>query len=381
MIFLLFVFDFYALKVKVLRNKGYVLNSDKLTFIDLFAGIGGFHQGFTNAGFECLMASEFNPHCQHVYEKNYGIKPFGDIRNLSSSDVPDHSVLTAGFPCQPFSICGHKKGFEDTRGTLFFDICRIASDKNTDVLVLENVKHLIHHDSGNTLLVIMNTLNEMGYEVSYSVLNAVNFGVPQNRERLIIVASKIGLFDFSKIRTYQQKVKLRDFLDNDSDDMEYLSPDDYTILKKTTLQPKSGLIFAGYRNKKTRQAGIRPDTEHLSRVHKQPNRIYHVDGCHPTLPSQEVSGRFFIYIPETNKVRKLTIKECYRIMGYNERFLISGSKAEAYKQIGNSVCIPMVQALANELKYQLFNKKKVASNAINSLSKTMSNSQEQLKLL
>lgn len=328
-------------------------------FIDLFAGIGGFHQGFSNAGFKCVMASEFNSSCQVTYEKNYGLKPFGDVTEISSLDIPDHKLLTAGFPCQPFSICGHKKGFEDTRGTLFFDICRVASEKNTEVLVLENVKHLIHHDKGNTFEVIINSLKEMGYEVSYSILNAVHFEVPQNRERLIIVASKLGLFDFSKIKKSYQKRKLREFLDEESSDMEYLDPSEYTLLSETTEQPKSGLIFAGYRNKKIRLAGTRPNTEHLSRVHKQPNRIYHIDGTHPTLPSQESSGRFFIYIPETGRVRKLTIQECYRIMGFSDKFSINTKKTEAYKQIGNSVCVPMIEALAKELKNQLFEKNKV----------------------
>ena len=141
--------------------------------------------------------------------------------------------------------------------------------------------------------------------------------------------------------------------------MEYLDPSEYTLLSETTEQPKSGLIFAGYRNKKIRLAGTRPNTEHLSRVHKQPNRIYHIDGTHPTLPSQESSGRFFVYIPETGRVRKLTIQECYRIMGFSDKFSINTKKTEAYKQIGNSVCVPMIEALAKELKNQLFEKNKV----------------------
>ena len=337
---------------------------NNIKFIDLFAGIGGFHQGFTNAGFNCVMASEINPACQLTYKKNYGIKPKGDITKIQSKDIPFHKVITAGFPCQPFSICGNKKGFEDTRGTLFFDICRIATEKHTDVLVLENVKHLVHHDKGNTFKIIIMSLKNLGYKVSYSILNAVHFGVPQNRERLIIVASKLGLFDFSKIKLDHNKRKIRTFLDEESSEMEYLEPSEYTLLNKTTEQPKSGLIFAGYRNKKIRQTGTRPNTEHLSRVHKQPNRIYHIDGTHPTIPSQETSGRFFIYIPETNRVRKLTIQECYKIMGFPISFHINTIKSEAYKQIGNSVCVPMVEALAKEVKKQLFTNKVLSNHNV-----------------
>lgn len=326
-----------------------------IKFIDLFAGIGGFHEGFSQAGFSCVMASEFNSACQVTYALNHGLAPLGDVTEINPKDIPDHRVLTAGFPCQPFSICGSKRGFEDTRGTLFFDICRIASEKRTDVLVLENVKHLIHHDKGRTFNTIINTLEEMGYQVSFSLLNAVHFGVPQNRERIIIVASKIGAFSFEPLKQFRSITSvLRDFIEPENDEMEYLEPSEYTLLDAPIKQPKSGLMFVGYRNKKIRINGTRPNTEYLSRVHKQPNRIYSIDGTHPTLPSQETAGRFFIYIPETNHVRKLTLRECYRIMGFREDFKINKSKPEAYKQIGNSVCVPMVEAVAQELKKQLF---------------------------
>jgi DNA (cytosine-5)-methyltransferase 1 len=131
-----------------------------------------------------------------------------------------------------------------------------------------------------------------------------------------------------------------------------LAKDEYTLIENPVKQKESGLMFVCYRNKAIRKAGVRENTEHLSRVHKQPNRIYSVKGTHPTLPSQEVSGRFFIYLPDKDAVRKLTIKECYRIMGFPENFKISENKSEAYKQVGNSVCIPMVKELAAQILNQ-----------------------------
>ena len=163
---------------------------NKPRFIDLFAGIGGFRLGFEQAGYECVFSSELDKDCQLVYQNNFGDKPFGDVTKIQTNDLPDFEVLLAGFPCQPFSISGRKKGFEDTRGTLFFEICRIIDAKKPQVVVLENVKHLIHHDQGNTFKTIIQTLEDLGYFVSHALLNSKDFGVPQNRERIIIVAVK-----------------------------------------------------------------------------------------------------------------------------------------------------------------------------------------------
>ena len=149
--------------------------------------------------------------------------------------------------------------------------------------------------------------------------------------------------------------KLVDFLDAIGE-FEYLNPNEYTLLEETKQQPGSGLIFAGYRNKSIRKVGVRPGTEHLSRVHKQPNRIYSVYGIHPTLPSQESSGRFFI-LTEDNRVRKLTLNECWRIMGFPETYKKISSSGEQYKQLGNSVCVPMISAVASEVKKQFFENK------------------------
>lgn len=319
---------------------------NKIKFIDLFAGIGGFRQGFEKEGFECVFTSEIDKSCQEVYYNNYKELPFGDITKISSSEIPNFDILLGGFPCQPFSISGKKKGFEDTRGTLFFDICRIIEDKQPNIVILENVKHLIYHDEKRTFKVIIQSLSNLGYNVTYSILNAKDFGLPQNRERIFIIATKRYFFDFEKINR-QKKVILRNFLDKEGT-FEYLSPEEYTLIDYPRKQ-ESGLIFVGYRNKNIWKKGVRENTEHLSRVHRQPNRIYSIDGNHPTIPSQETSGRFFIYIPEENRVRKLTINECYRIMGFPDDFKKHSNLIEQYKQIGNSVAIPVVSAIARSI--------------------------------
>jgi len=325
----------------------------EFTFIDLFAGIGGFRIPMQEIGGKCVFSSEFNYHAQRAYELNFGEVPFGDITQLDLNVVPNHNVLCAGFPCQPFSISGKMKGFEDTRGTLIYHIFKIIEKKEPEVVLLENVKHLLYHDKKRTLATIIQHLEELGYKVSKKVLNASDFGVPQNRERIIIIGHKKEKFDFSKLKTKTKPV-LKDFLDKEND-FEYLD-EPYTILEEMKTQD-SGLIFAGYRNKTIRKAGVRPNTEHLSRVHKQPNRIYSTDGVHPALPSQESSGRFWIY--HKNKVRKLTIQECYKIMGFPKEFKLINNRSELYRQIGNSVAVPMIKEVASQIKQQLITSIKI----------------------
>lgn len=321
----------------------------KFTFIDLFAGIGGFRIPLQIIGGKCVFSSEIDVNCQEIYLTNFGELPFGDIKFISESDIPSHDILCAGFPCQPFSISGKLKGFEDTRGTLIYDIFRIIKNKKPKVVLLENVKHLKYHNKGETLNVILTHLKELGYFTSWKILNASNFGVPQNRDRIIIIASKLKKFEFSKI-TFESNVILKDFLDKNSK-FEYLN-EPYTLIDNPVKQ-QSGLIFVGYRNKKIRKTGVRPGTTHLSRVHKQPNRIYSINGIHPALPSQETSGRFWVLL-NNKKVRKLTLNECYKIMGFTEKFIKSKNLSNAYSQIGNSVCVPMIKNIGIEIYNQLF---------------------------
>lgn len=317
------------------------------TFIDLFAGIGGFRIPMQEIKGKCVFTSEFNFHAQRTYEMNFGEIPFGDITKLDLNIVPKHDVLTAGFPCQPFSISGKMKGFEDTRGTLIYNVFQIIEMRKPKVVFLENVKHLVHHDKGNTLRTIIKDLELLGYKVSWKVLNASDFGVAQNRERLVIIGHQEELFDFTKLKTKAKPI-LKDILDKDVP-FEFLN-EPFTLIDEPKVQD-SGLIFIGYRNKTIRKAGVRPGTEHLSRVHKQPNRIYSTDGLHPALPSQESSGRFWIY--DEGRVRKLTINECYKIMGFPEKFVKINNTAELYRQIGNSVCVPMIKEISKQIKAQL----------------------------
>lgn len=317
-----------------------------IKFIDLFAGIGGFRYSLNKCGYECVFSSEINENCKKVYENNYGDIPAGDISKIDAKDIPDFDILCAGFPCQPFSICGKKLGFEDTRGTLFFEICRIINIKKPQIVFLENVKHLVNHDKGRTLNTILSTLESLGYNVSYKVLNAKDFGVAQSRERTIIIGTLYGTFDFSKLNK-KEPVTIDDILDK-SGDFEYLNKSEYTLIdKKYIHQQQTGLIFVGYRNKGIRKKGVRPNTEHLSRVHRQPNRIYSSKGTHPTIPSQETSGRFYVYLEDTDVVRKLTLNECYKLMGFPDNFKKDSNLSNAYRQIGNSVVIPMIYEIAN----------------------------------
>lgn len=322
----------------------------RITFADIFAGIGGFRIGLERLGFQCLYSCEKNEACRQVYFDNFGDLPEVDISDIDFPKIPDVNIITAGFPCQPFSICGKRQGFSDRRGTIFFHLCNLLQAKKPDVAILENVKHLLHLEKGSVFEEIITTLEDLGYFVSYSLLNAKDFGLPQNRERVFIIASKHKPFDFSRIKPKLEIPQLKEFLSK-TGDFQYIDDSEYTLIKHPKQQD-SGLIFVGYRNKSIWKKGIRPHTEHLSRVHRQPNRIYSVEGVHPTLPSQESSGRFFIYLPQENRVRKLTIEECYRIMGFPKPFKRSASLSEAYKQIGNSVATNIIYELGKEIMEQ-----------------------------
>lgn len=329
-------------------------SKEKTKFIDLFAGIGGFRLALERIGFECVFSAEIDKHACEVYKENFGDDPYCDITKLDAKIIPDFDLLCAGFPCQAFSISGKMKGFyDDTRGTLFFDICRILKEKQPKAFILENVQNLEKHDSGNTLRVMLDNLHQLGYTVNYQVLNAREFNSPQNRERIILIGNREGIhFDFSLIEKQEPKA-MKYYLDKEGD-FEYLKPEEYTLIEQYKQQPKSGLIFIGYRNKKMRTVGVREGTEHLSRVHKQPNRIYSSEGAHPTIASQETSGRYWIY--HEGKVRKLTQDECFRFMGFPCNFKRVGLKSKLYERIGNSVCVNMIEAIGIQVYKQIFDK-------------------------
>lgn len=321
-----------------------------LSFIDLFAGIGGFRQGLESHGLSCVFSADNNPHAIKAYTANYGENPECDISALDPSNLPDFDVVCGGFPCQPFSKAGKGEGFKDqTRGTLFFNLAAILEEKQPAAFIFENVKNIFTHDSGRTFKTIIATLESLGYNVSTEVLNARDFGVPQSRERVFFVGIKDSdvKFDFAKLNRDRVE-SMADFLDADKGQFEYLDESEYTLLPEDQRKvQKTGLIFAGYRNKPGRGAGVNPDNPHHSRNHKQPNRIYDSRGTHPTFSAQEKSGRYFVL--HEGKVRKLTIEECYRFMGFPEDFNRIGPKGEDYARIGNSVCVNIIKEITREL--------------------------------
>ncbi|MBD2393656.1 DNA cytosine methyltransferase [Cyanobacterium aponinum FACHB-4101] len=311
-------------------------------FIDLFAGIGGFHQALSYYGAKCVFASEWDKHCQEIYLKNYGILPEGDITIIPENEIPSHDILCAGFPCQAFSISGKQLGFNDTRGTLFFDIVRIAQYHQPSLLILENVKNFARHDEGKTLKVVENSLNEIGYDVFYQVLNASNFGVPQKRERIYILGFRkdLNVKKFIFPHSYSKATSLIDFCLDDSEIKDF-------IINRSDIKIKNNLeinrdIFGNYPQKPIR----------IGMINKggQGERIYHQFGHAITLSAYGggAGAKTGIYLIN-GKIRKLAPRECARIMGFPDDFVISDSKNIAYKQFGNSVVVNVLKSIVEKI--------------------------------
>lgn len=316
---------------------------NNLKFIDLFAGIGGFHQALTSYNAKCVFASEWDKYAAETYEANYGIKPYGDITQINEVDIPKHDVLCAGFPCQAFSISGKQKGFNDARGTLFFDIARIVKHHKPKLLFLENVRNFERHDNGNTLKIVTNIIKELGYQVSYKVLNASDFGLPQNRERIYIVCFREGLIKDKFIfpNPIETKTSLSDLLQDNPTDAKIINRPDIRIKKQFSLQRN---IFGEIElPNKPIQLGI---------VNKggQGERIYHPDGHAITLSAYGggVGSKTGLYKVD-DIIRKLSPRECARIQGFPDNFKILSSQSQAYKQFGNSVAINVLKAILEQI--------------------------------
>lgn len=326
-----------------------------MKFIDLFCGIGGFHQAVRNniPDAECILASDIDPRCRQTYKDNYGIEPHGDIKaiDLNSFQTPD--LICGGFPCQAWSVAQWKddRGFNDPRGTLFFDIMRLVDAHPAHTILLENVSNLLRVEKGAPFKLMCAELENRGYKVSHAVLSPLNFGIPQNRERVYIVATKSPVpFDFAPLLARSTQPKTEDIMEV-VDEMAYVDPSLYTLLDDEQVKTqKSGLRFCGYFHGNTRGSGANAADLHLSRTHKQVHRIYSSSGIHPTISSSETSGRYYI-CDERNRrrVRKVTVTECYRMMGYSDNFKKHPTKGTQYRQVGNSVCIPVVTAIVSEL--------------------------------
>lgn len=305
------------------------------TFIDLFAGIGGMRIAYEKAGGHCVYSNEWNKYSQQTYFANFGEQPDGDITKVNAETIPDHDILVAGFPCQPFSIAGVSKkqslgratGFEDkTQGTLFFDICRILKAKRPKAFMLENVKNLKSHDRGRTFKVITEALEELDYEIYHAVLDGQNF-VPQHRERILIVGfdrKRYGRdlgFRFN-ITPVEPKPVMKDILETNVDD-------------KYTLTDKLWLYLQNYAAK-----------------HRAAGNGFGFGIADPNGVARTLSARYYkdgseILIEQNNKnPRRLTPRECARLQGFPDDFIIPVSDTQAYKQFGNSVVVPLMANVA-----------------------------------
>jgi DNA (cytosine-5)-methyltransferase 1 len=313
----------------------------KFKFIDLFAGIGGIRLAFQANGGKCVFSSEWDTYAKKTYEANFGKVPFGDITQIAEQDIPDHDVLLGGFPCQPFSIAGVSKknslginhGFlDETQGTLFFDIARIIEFKKPKAFMLENVKNLVSHDKKRTFKIILNTLDELGYNVHFKVLNG-KFYVPQNRERTIIVGFRKSIFkkneSFEFPDPQETTFKIRDILESNVDD-------------KYTLSDKLWIYLQEHARKhKAKENGFGFGLTDLDGISRTISARYYKDGSE-------------ILIPQNGKnPRRLTPRECARLQGFPDSFIIPVSDNQAYKQFGNSVVTPLIQAVAMNITKEL----------------------------
>lgn len=315
----------------------------KYNFIDLFAGIGGFHLALESMGAECVFASEWDKYAAETYEKNFHLKPFGDITQIDEKNIPNHDILCGGFPCQAFSISGKQKGFEDTRGTLFFDIARIVNYHKPKVLFLENVKNLSKHDDGKTLKTIIKTLEELEYSVFTKVLNSSNFDLPQNRERVYIIAfhNTLNSKTFKFPVPPNNPICLENILENEPKNAKVIERNDIEIYKNYSV---SNSLFS--------EIELLNKPIQIGKVNKggQGERIYHTLGHAITLSAYGggVGSKTGLYLVN-GKIRKLSPRECARVQGFPDNFVLNSSDIQTYKQFGNSVSVNVLQHILIEI--------------------------------
>ena len=309
----------------------------KFKFIDLFAGIGGIRMAYQNLGGKCVFTSEWDLYSKKTYEANFGEIPFGDITKISENDIPDHDILLAGFPCQPFSIAGVSKknalgrahGFlDETQGTLFFDVARIIKHKKPAAFMLENVKNLVSHDKGKTFKIITETLKELGYSIHYKVLDGKHF-VPQHRERIIIVGFRNEVFNYNETfhfpKMSETKFAIKDILESNVDE-------------KYTLSDRLWNYLQEYAKKhKEKGNGFGFGLTDLNGISRTMSARYYKDGAEILIPQ------------EGKNPRRLTPRECARLQGFPDSFIIPVSDNQAYKQFGNSVVAPLIQTVGKNI--------------------------------
>lgn len=298
---------------------------NNFSFIDLFAGIGGIRLGFESVGGHCVFSSEFDENACKTYEANFGEHPSGDITKIDAKDIPDFDILLGGFPCQAFSIIGKKEGFEnETCGTLFFEIERILKEKMPKAFMLENVRNLTAHDKGNTFKVIRTHLEALGYTVYAKVLNALDYGVPQKRERIIIVGFKDNiLFSFPDPIPVHKRKTLKDILETDVDEKYYVKD---RIRESRLMRLKVPNYPKPYISHENMAGSITP---------------------HP-YSSCLRAGASANYIL-INDERRPTEREMLRIQGFPDDFKIVVPYGQIKHQTGNSVAVPVIKAVANQM--------------------------------
>lgn len=315
-------------------------NLENYTFIDLFAGIGGFRIALESLGAECVYSSEWDKFAQKVYYENFGELPDGDITKVNEYDIPDHDILCAGFPCQAFSISGNQRGFEDSRGTLFFDVARIIKAKKPKVVFMENVRNFARHDKGRTLEVVKGTMEELGYRFNAEVLNSADYGIPQQRQRIYMVCFRkdLGIESFIFPKGFKLEKHLEDFLLPDEEVKDLIIERNDIVFKKNVQDE--------YSNKPIRVATVGKGG--------QGERIYSPKGVAITLSANgggvfAKTGGYLI----NGRTRRLHVRECARIMGFPEKFKICENKNQAYKQFGNSVVVDIIQLIAKNISEYL----------------------------
>lgn len=306
------------------------------TFIDLFAGIGGFRVALEKKGMECVFTSEIDEHAKEIYKRNFGDMPHGDITEINEKDIPKHDVLCAGFPCQSFSISGKQEGFSDNRGRLFYEVVRIANYHQPYVLLLENVKNILTVDNGMVIKTIERKLDEIGYRIDFSTLNASNYGVPQSRERVYFACVRKDLksperLDYHEPKADFKKVYLENVLEESVDEKLFVDRDDI-VIERTVSEHELRPLRIGHLNK----GG-------------QGERIYSPFGHAITLSANGggAGARTGLYLVN-DRVRRLSKTECKRLMGFPDSHIVS-TGIQGYKQLGNAVIPPMIERVYDSI--------------------------------
>lgn len=307
------------------------------TFIDLFSGIGGFRIALESLGLKCVFSSEIDAAAIKVYLDNFGETPKGDIKLIKESDIPSHDILCAGFPCQPFSVSGKNQGFEDERGALFFDIIRIAKYHRPKIIILENVKNIVTRDNKKTLKIIIASLDTIGYNVSYKILNSGDFGLPHARERAYFV----GLRKDMKVQ------------------FSFPSPDFKQVYLKQILEKSVNRRYTIRRHFKKLRRDIRTFSSKPERIGiiakgRQGERIYSIKGRAITLSAHgggaaSKTGAYYI----NGRIRRLTPRECARAQGFPDTFKLSITRYQAYRLFGNAVSVPVIKTTVSAALTQL----------------------------